>query len=233
MANSPNGVFQPPHVLRAAGVRHRLGLGVTLVFAASAAAACTVLLTDDRLWDSLVTEDGPVENATSVALALASLLFVAAAHRHRQATGARVFYLAFSGLLFLAAMDEISWGQRILEVPSPRFFLEHNDQQEINIHNTLQQWLPLRTKHVVGAGMVLYGVVMPWLLHLGRLPGRFRAGYVVFPPRFLSPAIVIGALFMVDVPTGNEEEVGELLLSLCLCLFGGNEACRSERVPVR
>jgi hypothetical protein len=38
------------------------------------------------------------------------------------------------GMFFIFG-EEISWGQRILNVSSPDFFLEHSSQQEINLHN--------------------------------------------------------------------------------------------------
>lgn len=38
-------------------------------------------------------------------------------------------------MFFVIAMEEISWGQRIFDVESSEFFLEHNMQNEINLHN--------------------------------------------------------------------------------------------------
>ena len=38
-------------------------------------------------------------------------------------------------LLFMAAGEEISWGQRILGIKSSEYFLKHNAQGETNIHN--------------------------------------------------------------------------------------------------
>jgi hypothetical protein len=216
----------------AALVRHVLGPRTTVFFAASAALFVAILRDDAPMWTALIREDGPVESATSAFLVIASVLAAVAAYRHRRARYAWLFCVVFSALLLVAALEEISWGQRIFGIQSPQFFVDHNAQQEINVHNTLQQWLPigcpictdgaLLTKHVVIAAWVLYGIVIPALLHIPRL-GRFGvARYLVCPPLFLSPAIVISAVFMFDwfdVPSGNEEEVGELLLSLYLCLF--------------
>jgi len=42
------------------------------------------------------------------------------------------------GLVFVfGAGEEISWGQRILNIESSEFFVKHNAQREINIHNLI------------------------------------------------------------------------------------------------
>lgn len=44
--------------------------------------------------------------------------------------------LVLTGFVFLAfAMDEISWGQRIFNFPSPHFFLLHNTKMQVNFHH--------------------------------------------------------------------------------------------------
>jgi len=39
--------------------------------------------------------------------------------------------------IFLASMEEISWGQHIFHFPSSRYFLENNLQEETNLHNLI------------------------------------------------------------------------------------------------
>lgn len=46
-----------------------------------------------------------------------------------------VLYLFAAGVFFVIAMEEISWGQRFLDLESPEFFVEHNSQGEITLHN--------------------------------------------------------------------------------------------------
>lgn len=47
-----------------------------------------------------------------------------------------LFCLFLMGCLyFLAGAEEISWGQRIFGIESSGFFVEHNAQTEINLHN--------------------------------------------------------------------------------------------------
>ena len=81
---------------------------------------------------------------------------------------------------------------------------------------------------MVGIAFLLYGVAFPWLMRPGRLTLERLGRYVVVPPLFLNPAILISVLFLADVPTGNEEEIGEFLLSLCLCAFGAYQSSQAR-----
>jgi len=46
-----------------------------------------------------------------------------------------IFILFFSVLTFLAAMEELSWGQHIFHFASSDYFMENNLQHETNLHN--------------------------------------------------------------------------------------------------
>ena len=60
---------------------------------------------------------------------------------------------------FLCAGEEISWGQRLLGFETPQAILEHNQQQEFNIHNLR---LPvLHSRDIMGAYVYLYGILLP------------------------------------------------------------------------
>ena len=45
--------------------------------------------------------------------------------------------VAFSLLTFLAGMEEMSWGQHLFHFESSEYFLEHNLQNETNLHNLI------------------------------------------------------------------------------------------------
>jgi hypothetical protein len=85
-----------------------------------------------------IREDGLVEWLTCVVLIvmsafsfMSSYLF---SHSKNEEAAKRVWlFLGF--LFFFGAMEEISWGQRILGIESPEWFLKHNRQGETNIHN--------------------------------------------------------------------------------------------------
>jgi len=51
---------------------------------------------------------------------------------------ATAFLMGIGALLFfVTAMEEISWGMRFYQITPPDFFLYHNKQHEINLHNMI------------------------------------------------------------------------------------------------
>lgn len=85
---------------------------------------------------SYIVEDGLVEWLTVAALAAGGGVCFYRAFRYRKKGAGFIFITILAGLvLILGAGEEISWGQRILEIESTEYFLKHNTQGETNIHN--------------------------------------------------------------------------------------------------
>ena len=90
-----------------------------------------------RIW---VSEDGLAEWLTFAVLMMMSVYSFVISKKFNQCSEARAAKRVwlFLGFLFLfGAMEEISWGQRILGIQSPEWFLKHNRQGETNIHNLI------------------------------------------------------------------------------------------------
>lgn len=89
--------------------------------------------------DRLLIEDGIVEWMQFLCFsALAGMLGFAFFERLKRSDRGVLELLALGGLSLLcalAALEEISWFQRILDVQSSEFFLQNNRQGETNIHN--------------------------------------------------------------------------------------------------
>ena len=86
----------------------------------------------------LLVEDGIVEWMQFLAFSLTSgLLGYVAFDRYKtEGFNLGVLVLAgLTGLVALAALEEISWFQRILQIQSPEWFLQNNRQAETNLHN--------------------------------------------------------------------------------------------------
>jgi hypothetical protein len=184
-----------------------------LLFIAFAA----LYLTDQTRYLRILDEDGPVEWAT-VALLVAAA--AGAAWRARSVGSRRRFWVGLALLCTLAAIEEISWGQRVVQAPSPDFFMRHSDQQEINLHNVFQQWSGLTTKLVAAVVLLPYGVLLPLLAP--RVPALRDAAArwgIVVPPRTLAGGFLLGSVLMIDLPTYEEEEIAELFFGLCLVLL--------------
>lgn len=79
--------------------------------------------------DTILVEDSALEWAT-VYLSLAAVVgfFISGI------IGARIAFL-FALVWLFFALEEISWGQRILNLNSPEFFIKFSNQPEITLHN--------------------------------------------------------------------------------------------------
>jgi hypothetical protein len=197
--------------------------------------AFAIIYSDNpRYYRRLTLEDNLVEWVTFTLLFLTSLLCIIIAAGIRRNKGPYfAFFLTFSIACILFSLEEISWGQRVFDIESPQFFQNNYGQKEINIHNVIQTWgrniqvfsIPyhLKTKHIAGVTLFIYGTLLP-IVSLNRtMRIFFRNVQIVIPPLNLSFSFLIGSLLMLDKPTGQEEEIGELFLSICLFQFAATE----------
>jgi len=104
-----------------------------------------LLLVDEPAFQVLVREDGLVEWLTVAALAAAFVCALVRRAALRRAPGskpARTVWLVLAVLFVFGALEEISYGQRILGIETPGFLIRsgeadafYNRQGEITIHN--------------------------------------------------------------------------------------------------
>ncbi|MEO8795174.1 MAG: hypothetical protein ABI390_06870 [Daejeonella sp.] len=131
-----------------------------------------------------------------------------------------LFFIVFFIFNIFAGLEEISYGQRLFGLETTGVFAEYSDQNEINIHNTLQGLFKMKTKHVAMYALFIYGVIFPLLYKKGRMHIRWiKEGQIILPPYFLITGFVLGTIFMLDFITGSEEEIGEFLYSICFLIF--------------
>jgi hypothetical protein len=175
---------------------------------------------DPYYYNRLTKEDNIVEWLTVIFLLLGSILSVF--HAVKIKPGMRQylwFFVLYALACSLFAIEEISWGQRIFNVKSPEYFVEHSDQQEINIHNVVNQRFNVRTKHVASLGLLAYGAALP-ILGLSNAFDEFthRLG-IIIPPPVLIPGFLIGSFMTWDrYFNGQDEEVAEFFFSILLLL---------------
>jgi hypothetical protein len=170
--------MQPDHAVRQPAVGTRVSLSTLLLIAAPVLvvlAQVAISLLDPAWYRVLLVEDSPYENVTALAYLAASITAAVIAFTLLRRSD-RLFASLYAVLtlgFFLIAGEEISWGQRIFQVQSPEFFLQHNLQQEINIHNFLT-WRLLHTIYIVVSFLMAFGwYIVPLLLP--RLPAHFRS----------------------------------------------------------
>jgi hypothetical protein len=131
-----------------------------------------------RHYTLFVIEDGLVEYATAFAYLGAAFLAVLSARRHFCAGAKRygIVLLTFSGALFFVAMEEISWGQRLIGFDTPAVIAMHNEQGELTLHNLggIQQSLLHPAYILVGFAGSLGPLLIPAVIK-DKLPGFWQS----------------------------------------------------------
>lgn len=119
-------------------------------------------------FEKFVEEDGLVEWLTVLGLLMGCVVCVSRfiILKKKRNWWFLFVVIALGLLLFFAAGEEISWGQRILGIKSSEFFTENNAQGETNLHNLVVDGVKLN-KLIFSIGlsimMGIYLVVFPIL----------------------------------------------------------------------
>ncbi len=167
---------------------------------------------DSDLYYLSVQEDEYLEWATFWAFLAAAGINVVAAVRHRRSSGMLPWFLPGVALFcFFVAMEEISWGQRILGYRPPVYFLDQNYQQELNIHNVVDTQY---RKLALTAVILGYGVILPALQQVPALDRLFARLGIVAPPLGLLPTFMTAYILYIWYPWRHSGEWVEMLLGL-------------------
>ncbi len=130
------------------------------------AAGLYLYYTDIPAFEDFVKEDHLVEWLTVIGLLLASIVSFYrffSLFRIRKPWFLLVNFI-LGVLLFVAAGEEISWGQRILGIESSEYFKQNNLQGETNLHNLEINGVKINKlvfTTILGAALVIYLVVFP------------------------------------------------------------------------
>jgi len=118
--------------------------------------------------DTYLEEDGIVEWLTVGGLLAASLICLSRFISLFKTKNWWFLFVTFvlGLLLFIAAGEEISWGQRILGIKSSEYFLKNNAQGETNIHNLVVNGVKINKlvfSTILIAVLAIYLVLIPIL----------------------------------------------------------------------
>lgn len=199
---------------------------VNLAIAAGAVAFVYIADRAPGLVNRLALEDGPVETLSFLLLLTAvGLFFITAVKLGRSrrsgrvaATGAVLLAL----VLFLVAMEEISWGQRYLGIETPPSFAI-NDQGETNLHN----FVTWESEVAYYFGAFLLFVVVPFLREHGRFL-RHPAVASVAPGRFVMYAGAVSVAFSYTMWNGPFTQLA-FFTTLLILLHYGRSSRRAGR----
>lgn len=159
-----------------------------------------------------VQEDEALEWASFWAFLLAAAASAASALGRPKLSGrGRWFPLAVAGFCLFVAMEEVSWGQRLLGYRPPAYFLARNYQQELNLHNVVASRYRELALEAVIAG---YGIALPLAALVPRLASPLTRLGVVAPPAGLVPCFFGALVAYLWYPWKYTGEWVEFLLGL-------------------
>lgn len=198
----------------------RLVIASTFIIPVLTLVVVLIYKTNPEYYMDMTEEDQFVEWTTYFALFISGVMsLVIAGRRLQKRLPFFMFFLLFGVASVLFAFEEISWGQRVIGIESPEYFIEHSDQKEVNVHNVLQQRFEIKTKFIASQVLFFFGAVFPVLFYDPRFRRLFQKVRLVVPSIALAPGFLIAAWAMRDWVTGREEEIGEVFFSLLFVMF--------------
>lgn len=195
----------------------------------SALAATFLFVASPASFGELAMEDRPLEWASALLLFAGAAAFGAQFVRRSREGGRGLFGLAlcagFATLLFLMAMEEISWMQRVVGFETPAEMAELNWQGEFNFHN-IQTDLS-ETLYYTGAALFL--IALPLLSEAAPV-GRALAPFSAFvPSRFVAAASAPVAIFNYGHWNLLPVQMTSFLAIFVLLAFAAQAARRGDR----
>ena len=123
-------------------------------------------LFQESLYNKLIQEDGVIEYLTALLLLIASVFLFSKVIKIGYSRGYPwfVFHVLMVLGLFFGFGEEFSWGQRIFSIESNDFFLNHNSQDEINIHNLRIKGVNINQLIFSYGFSIIFGVYFLFLL---------------------------------------------------------------------
>lgn len=210
-------------------IERRTATALLLLPFAGGALLAALLALYEPLYDFLLQEDSLVEWATALAFAATAGVSVVVSRRLwlRRLRPHATAYALFALVAFLAAGEEISWGQRLFGFDGPQVVQSANLQDELTLHNLTGVY----RFYVLGQLLVgLYGSLGAWWVHRRKAGRPSLNACLFFPPRFLSSAFLLLAVYRIGregpVPATRFGEWLELCVAAALAIFVSLNALR-------
>jgi hypothetical protein len=179
------------------------------------AAGFVLFYTNRPLYVAYTTEDSLVEWLTVIGLLMGSYVSFSRAFHIGSSKGVMflVTALVLGGMLFLAAGEEISWGQRLFGIESPEYFKKNNTQAETNIHNLIvggvriNRWI---FSFLLSAVLAFYLIILPLLYRKKQWAQRLVKFWGVPLPKTYQTVFTV-LLFAVVTQLMDDPDEWELL----------------------
>lgn len=201
------------------GMRWKAGVYATLVI--FALWSIYLYFYNHSLLTWITREDSVSESVSAICYLIAACIFFVEWIRR----GFRnIFVLGYALLFLVVGGEEISWGQRIIDIQTPEALKELNVQKETNLHN-----IDGIHQHVRSIGLLVVltiAVLMPltqrWIRSFRELYTRLMIPVI---PLWTLPITILAFLFMAaprifwNKTVFTLDEIGEFYLSLVFLLF--------------
>ena len=184
-------------------------------------------------------EDGVIEYATVILLLASCVLTGTRWWRYHRQHSVRftLISLLIVGFFFFVAGEEISWGQRIFALETTDYFKEHNDQEELNLHNLVVGDVKINKLFfgvILTTAILVYMVIVPLLyLKVTSVRTQLDRWFIPIPRLRHSVSYLILLLVISIIPPGKKWELlefGSVLIFFLILwtpvnrhLFGGPE----------
>jgi len=173
-----------------------------------------------------IREDGLVEWLTFVVLIVMSAFSFSMSFTFSRSGAegrAKKVWLFLGFLFFFGAMEEISWGQRILGIESPEWFLKHNRQFETNVHNLVIHGVNLNKVvfgRFLGIMVLIFMLATPILYRLNGGFKNFINRWTIPIPQNYQILLFIIVNIILHFHLGLTKKVSEMReLSTCFFFF--------------
>lgn len=166
----------------------------------------------------MFAKEGFLENLTFFLGFWAAVLCALAAirtyrqHRDTQEFLVALAYWMCAGLLFLVAMEEISWGQQLVTFRTPQVWSALNYQQETTLHNLASREALTLAWKVVGVAFCTGAI---GLMVAARISMSKLIGFIA-PHPGLAPLALLAAYASVRL----HPEIAEVLISIFFACYG-------------
>jgi hypothetical protein len=176
---------------------------------------------------NLAQEDSIIENLSFLFYLVAGSILLLTGIRSKDRESRGILIILLGAFFVFVAGEEISWGQRFLNVATPTVFQEHNTQSELNVHNLAifdKNEGTFNQHTLLNVFVLLNGVVFP-ILFLVSKSFKSLVLKIRFPiiPLACVPVFAIGLLFGQTVPKiwphWSHTEYKELFYALGFVLF--------------
>ncbi len=171
------------------------------------------------VFEQMVIEDGVIENLTVLVLFVALCLSIFRFIKHFSVKSWmwKGTMLGLCLFLLFGFGEEISWGQRIFDIPSDEFFQEKNTQGEINIHNLKLGGIKLNflISQVFTILLSIYLILFPFVYRKKEGFKNFinQAG-IPIPSKLQIIVMISSIVLMLIIQHGQKWEVLEISLAL-------------------